>query len=191
LLLLSQGDSSIFRLIAEFKSPSIFVLAGIYSNMESTVPVIESSDVNVAAAQINGLHHELVALGNTVLSAAIEIGKRLAKTKIEVGHRNWMIWMQENLDFSVRTAANYLKLARNEEFLLKEGIVKLDTTYKTLCPPSKKRKEKICHLTDEQQEEVQLRAENLAESLRMDYSEYFGEAINTAIRELRDCRKTM
>ena len=87
-------------------------------------------DLEETAARIDSWHNQLVELGNSALDLAIRIGKSLAETKRELGHGKWRAWMKQNLVFSSKTAFNYMKLGRSEEFLLQDGIVTLGRAYR-------------------------------------------------------------
>lgn len=60
------------------------------------------------AAEINGIKQQMRA---SVLSAAVEIGRRLTEAKALVAHGAWSDWLEANLDYSARTAQNLMQLA--------------------------------------------------------------------------------
>lgn len=63
------------------------------------------------ATEINVIKHQTRA---TVLMASIEIGKRLKEAKAIVGHGEWIPWLQDNFEYSERTAQNLMQL--NDEY---------------------------------------------------------------------------
>lgn len=48
-------------------------------------------------------------------SAIIEIGRRLNEAKERLSHGEWLPWLQEKVDFSERSAQNFMRLAREYE----------------------------------------------------------------------------
>ena len=65
-------------------------------------------NATVIAAEINAIKEQV---RGTVLSASIEIGRRLAEAKRMIPHGSWTSWLQESLAYSERTAQNLMKLA--------------------------------------------------------------------------------
>lgn len=61
----------------------------------------------VLAAEINTIKEQTRA---TVLSGAIEIGRRLLEAKELVPHGQWGAWLEENVDYSERTAQNLMRV---------------------------------------------------------------------------------
>ncbi|MGM9647080.1 MAG: DUF3102 domain-containing protein, partial [Eubacteriales bacterium] len=62
---------------------------------------------DVIAAEINFIKRRTQ---ETVLSAAVEIGRLLCEAKIGVPYGDWGKWLEENVDYSVSTANNLMKL---------------------------------------------------------------------------------
>lgn len=61
----------------------------------------------VIAAEINVIKRQTA---QSCLRAAIEIGKRLQEAKALVAHGEWQKWLAENVEYSVSTANNLMKL---------------------------------------------------------------------------------
>ena len=55
---------------------------------------------------------EIVALKADAGKAIIGIGERLIEAKEQLGHGEWLPWLTEKVDFSERTAQNFMRLAR-------------------------------------------------------------------------------
>ena len=89
---LAQIDS---KLPARTKAPSLNV------KRWDTVPV-----------KINKLHALAQQAAATAIEYAVAAGKLLIEEKKYVGHGGWLSWLQENVDFSERTARNYMRVAR-------------------------------------------------------------------------------
>ena len=62
---------------------------------------------DVIAAEINFIKRRTQ---ETVLSAAVEIGRLLCEAKVGVPYGDWGKWLEENVDYSVSTANNLMKL---------------------------------------------------------------------------------
>ena len=77
----------------------------------------ERATVDTAVARINAKHHELSALGGTMLSEAVELGSMLAEQKRKIGHGGWLAWCEVSLEFSVRQAEKYLTIYEKRDLL--------------------------------------------------------------------------
>lgn len=62
---------------------------------------------DVIAAEINFIKRRTQ---ETVLSAAVEIGRLLCEAKLGVPYGDWGKWLEENVDYSISTANNLMKL---------------------------------------------------------------------------------
>ncbi|WP_302360322.1 DUF3102 domain-containing protein [uncultured Megasphaera sp.] len=74
-------------------------------NAESTVQEIRTPE-NIAV-EINTIKKQTQKV---MLSASIEIGRRLVEAKSLVPHGSWRDWLEQNVDYSERTAQNLIKL---------------------------------------------------------------------------------
>lgn len=63
-------------------------------------------DAGIIAAEINAIKTQVKA---TVISGAVEIGKRLAEAKEMVPHGEWGGWLETHVDYSERTAQNLMR----------------------------------------------------------------------------------
>ncbi len=93
-----------------------------------------------AAQQINNLHHKMV---RTTAEKAFEIGSLLTLQKAKVGHGNWQVWVEENLDFSIATAKRYMRVFAymKEDPYMDLSKLKLGEIYQNYKDPSKTQKE--------------------------------------------------
>ena len=75
--------------------------------MNEQLPVQLSFDISLAerAQRIRNL----VGVARTCI---IEIGRELIAAKAQVGHGDWMPWLEEEFGWSVRTADNYMLVSR-------------------------------------------------------------------------------
>ena len=64
-------------------------------------------DYNVIATEINIIKNHT---NKVLLNSAIEIGKRLKEAKQLVGHGNWATWLEEEVNYSQRTASNLMRI---------------------------------------------------------------------------------
>lgn len=59
------------------------------------------------ATEINTIKQQTRSI---MMTASIEIGRRLVEAKAAVGHGNWEAWLKENVNYSQRTASNLIKV---------------------------------------------------------------------------------
>lgn len=81
--------------------------------MENEITVHASNTpVNLAqiAADINAIKNQVK---ETVYIATCRIGEKLLQAKGAVGHGNWGKWLEENVDYSERTAQNIITIYKN------------------------------------------------------------------------------
>ncbi|WP_301859279.1 DUF3102 domain-containing protein [uncultured Megasphaera sp.] len=74
-------------------------------NAESTVQEIRTAE-NIAV-EINTIKKQTQKV---MLSASIEIGQRLSEAKSLVPHGTWGDWLEQNVNYSERTAQNLIKI---------------------------------------------------------------------------------
>lgn len=75
--------------------------------MEGTVPETVRS--------IEIITEEILFYKRQAGSAIIEIGRRLNEAKEQLSHGEWLPWLQGKVDFSERSAQNFMRLAREYE----------------------------------------------------------------------------
>ena len=81
--------------------------------MENEITVHnENTPVNLAqiAADINAIKNQVK---ETVYIATCRIGEKLLQAKGAVGHGNWGKWLEENVDYSERTAQNIISIYKS------------------------------------------------------------------------------
>lgn len=59
------------------------------------------------ATEINTIKRQTQSI---MMTASIEIGRRLVEAKAAVGHGGWEAWLKENVNYSQRTASNLIKV---------------------------------------------------------------------------------
>lgn len=72
------------------------------------------SPVDLATA-INDEHRKCGEALLTALDHAMRAGDLLIKAKAEIGHGNWQAWIKENFEGSLRSAQEYMRLAKKRE----------------------------------------------------------------------------
>ena len=105
-----------------------------------------TTSVQRIADEINSEH---ALAQEEFLKHAIRCGELLLEQKKLVGHGNFGKWIETNCEFSVATANNYMKVAKNPSALGKSGAIRrlypsgfMDATKKTIS------KEKMASTTD-------------------------------------------
>jgi Protein of unknown function (DUF3102) len=159
--------------------------------METAIRTMEKDVVLVppTAEQLNLWHGQLCQLGDDALDLSLRIGKRLSEIKAELKHGEWGQWVEQNLDFGIRTASNYMRVYKNQGYLLAEGVGSLDEAYRKLCPSAPRNKERSWHLSDEEMDQIEVRAEEFALWLKQGFGEHYSEALSLTLEELREYRK--
>lgn len=71
--------------------------------------IVKVRDATIIAAEITTIKEQTQRM---VLSASIEIGRRLVEAKDLVQHGDWTGWLQEKCNFSQRTADNLMRIYR-------------------------------------------------------------------------------
>jgi hypothetical protein len=69
-------------------------------------------------------HDEYERHQRKAIEHAIRCGELLAEAKQQVGHGNWTPWVNAHLDFTARTASNYMRIAANEKRVSDLGSVR-------------------------------------------------------------------
>ncbi|TGN20801.1 DUF3102 domain-containing protein [Leptospira idonii] len=107
----------------------------------SKVEKDNSLSVDRSALRIIELHDSVIGGMRNVLQNSILIGEELSKKKQELGHGNWIPWIEGNLPFSERSARNYIRLFENKEVLNRQPIADLKSAIKFLSDSSGDEKE--------------------------------------------------
>ena len=74
--------------------------------------VIELASAPSAARDIETITAEILELKQTAGSAILNIGQRLIEAKEMLDHGEWLPWLEERVEFSERSAQNFMRLAR-------------------------------------------------------------------------------
>lgn len=87
----------------------------------------EDSDNVAAVRDIHTITQEILDLKKLAGGAILDIGRRLIEAKEQLTHGEWLPWLNEQVEFSERTAQNFMRLARewtNPQTLADLGISK-------------------------------------------------------------------
>jgi Protein of unknown function (DUF3102) len=120
---------------------------------------IEAAEVDFAlkiesAEQANEAHRRIL----NSLQVAIAVGEFLSQKKSELGHGNWIPWVQENLDFSDRTASNYIRTFKNADFLNQKGISDSTEAYRLLINRAKSENNRESKRKEHEEKVIQFQA---------------------------------
>jgi hypothetical protein len=74
---------------------------------------VEKSRLDELAQEINEEHHAFRRGFKATYRSALRAGDLLTEAKAEAGHGNWTAWVEENCEFSMRTAQVYMRIANN------------------------------------------------------------------------------
>ena len=74
--------------------------------------VIELASAPSTARDIETITAEILELKQTAGSAILNIGQRLIEAKEMLDHGEWLPWLEERVEFSERSAQNFMRLAR-------------------------------------------------------------------------------
>ena len=67
------------------------------------------------AEEINAEHQAFRRAFKATYRSALRAGDLLSEAKAQAGHGSWGAWVEENCEFSMRTAQVYMRLANNRE----------------------------------------------------------------------------
>lgn len=67
------------------------------------------------AEEINQEHQAFRRAFKATFRSALRAGDLLNEAKAQAGHGNWTAWVEENCEFSDRTARDYMRLANNRD----------------------------------------------------------------------------
>ena len=107
----------------------------VVENLASS-PMGEVQSSDTALTRIKELHLEVLGLAKTTLKKAIKIGEILSRQKRELGHGNWLPWVNR-LPFSYKTAERYMAVFENR--LKLDTVSNLSEAYRLLAPPAEDR----------------------------------------------------
>ncbi len=74
--------------------------------------VIELASAPSTARDIETITEEILGLKQTAGNAILEIGQRLIEAKHMLSEGEWLPWLEEQVEFSPRTAQRFMKLSR-------------------------------------------------------------------------------
>lgn len=96
-------------------------------NVESTAIGVRTADT--IATEINTIKRQTQKI---MLASSIEIGKRLTKAKDMIDHGAWGKWLQDNVNYSERTAQNLMRVY--DQYGDKFGMTEMDSLFASGAP---------------------------------------------------------
>ncbi len=73
--------------------------------------------LSVLTGQIQDEYAAGMRCASEMLSHAMNIGERLNRAKSSFPHGTWVAWIDDNFEFSVRTAQDYMRLAEHRKLI--------------------------------------------------------------------------
>ena len=96
-------------------------------NVESTAIGVRTADT--IATEINTIKRQTQKI---MLASSIEIGKRLTEAKDMIDHGAWGKWLQDNVNYSERTAQNLMRVY--DQYGDKFGMTEMDSLFASGAP---------------------------------------------------------
>lgn len=96
-------------------------------NVESTAIGVRTADT--IATEINTIKRQTQKI---MLASSIEIGKRLTEAKDMIDHGAWGKWLQDNVNYSERTAQNLMRVY--DQYGDKFGMTEMDSLFTSGAP---------------------------------------------------------
>lgn len=96
-------------------------------NVESTAIGVRTADT--IATEINTIKRQTQKI---MLASSIEIGKRLTEAKDMIDHGSWGKWLQDNVNYSERTAQNLMRVY--DQYGDKFGMTEMDSLFASGAP---------------------------------------------------------
>ena len=85
-----------------------------------------SPDFASEANSINQMHRELELVGLQMLERMFQIGERLARIKEQLTHGTWEHWVDDHLNFTIRTAQRYLRAYKHRHLAGADPVLFLE-----------------------------------------------------------------
>ncbi|EMM94297.1 PF11300 domain protein [Leptospira interrogans serovar Zanoni str. LT2156] len=70
----------------------------------------EITNLDNIVTELNRLHQSILTAGKNMVRFAVEAGEILTKKKDELEHGEFIPWVENNLNFKIRTAQRYMKI---------------------------------------------------------------------------------
>nr|AJR35778.1 ParB [Escherichia coli-Leptospira shuttle vector pMaORI] len=105
---------------------------------ESELPM---STIDKTADELNRLHQSILTAGKNMVRFAIEAGEILFVKKNELKHGEFIPWVEENLNFKIRTVQRYIKNIRKKDLINASTLTHLEDAYKLIAGPVSEEKE--------------------------------------------------
>src|SRR5215212_1851080 len=77
---------------------------------------LEKSRLDELAEEINAEHNHFRKAFKATFRSALRAGALLNEAKEKAGHGQWSAWVEENCEFSMRTAQVYMRITNSEVY---------------------------------------------------------------------------
>lgn len=120
----------------QFENMLKTVPADMRDNLEQQYHAQDCQSSENVTEKINSLHRSLCDTMKITITKAIQIGELLSQQKEKLEHGYYTKWIEEELDFTVRTAQNYVRIYNNRDLIVKnENVSCLSDAYRLLAEP--------------------------------------------------------
>lgn len=90
---------------------------------------IQDPKLKMTASNIIEAHNEFMESMEGAMKKAIRAGEYLLDAKEQIPYGQFQGWIEQNLPFSLRTAQNYMKIAKKQDVIEQKGAKMLSTAY--------------------------------------------------------------
>lgn len=97
--------------------------------MSNIIEVDKNNELEIIESDIIKAHHTFMASMRSSMQAAIDAGEQLLKAKEHIEHGGFQRWIEGNMPFSLRTAQNYMKIAKKQDVIEEKGAKMLSHAY--------------------------------------------------------------
>ena len=104
-------------------------------NLEQQYLVQNENEEQDVVVKINNLHRSLLNAARMTIEKADQIGELLVQQKRILEYGSFTKWIEGNLEFSVKTAQNYMRIYNNRDIIKNENVSCLSEAYKLLVEP--------------------------------------------------------
>ncbi|WP_061232527.1 DUF3102 domain-containing protein [Leptospira noguchii] len=101
----------------------------------------EITNLDNIATELNRLHQSILTAGKNMVRFAIEAGEILTKKKDELEHGEFIPWVENNLNFKIRTAQRYMRIYEKRDQINASMLTHLEDAYKLIAGPVAEEKE--------------------------------------------------
>jgi len=90
--------------------------------------LLKKTTTDPEAIKANTAHNFITHRGFEMIKAMVMVGEILFHKKNLLGHGKWIPWVEDNLEFSYKTATNYIRLFENRDEIFARKPISLQDT---------------------------------------------------------------